>query len=176
MIEMKPSKAIKIAFGIGFFVYFLLSVVTIPALSKTPFFIKPDILLAMSAVCGVLCDRKTAAIYAIIFGTLCDITVSPPFHFSPVLFFLCAYFMPNFTSFFSKISVVSTLVGALPFIFARSIVGVFYFLSEYEYATLGQILVRCTLKEILANIIAILVTYFIMNFIVKKFRPERTLF
>lgn len=176
MIDIKPSKALKVAFGIGFFVYFLLSSVTIPDLSQTPFFVKPDILLAMSAVCGVLCDRKTASIYAIIFGTLCDITISPPFHFSPVLFFLCAYFMPNFTSFFSKISALSTLVGALPFIFARSIVGVFYFLSEYEYATLGQILVRCTLKEILANMIAIVVTFFVMNFIVKKIRPERTLF
>lgn len=166
------TKGMTVLFSVSFAVLFLVSSALLFSLGKTALGVKPDILLAMAIVCPLFCTTKTSALLALIFGTLSDLSVTPAAHFSPVLFVLCAFFVPKLASVFNNNRAAEAAVCSLPFVLLRSLTGVFYLLSAYEDAKFVNILTKCIIPEFLCNVAAVIVVHFVMKFLVRKFRLE----
>ncbi len=155
-----------------FVIYFLLSAVVVPRLNNYGYGIVPDAMFALCMVFSLFANKKSACIYAVIFGTLMDLFVMPPFHFSPVVYFLSAYFITRFSWVFSKITAPVAAVCSVPFLLARAVVGMFYLLYSYK-APLGQIMSKCIAPEFFFNLAAVIVTFFIFKLVLKIFKINK---
>jgi len=173
MIKEKTNTGMNVFFGILFFLYLLLSSSAMPLFDETGPGIKPDILLSLCCVCPLFAGKKASCVYAVIFGFVSDIIVTPPFHFSPVLFFLCAAAIPVMARSFSKPTVAVCAVFSLPFLLLRAITGSFYLLSQFPEITTGEMLSRCIVPETLFNFACVIITYFISFAVIKLFRLDR---
>ncbi len=172
MNKPKSDKGTIILFSVSYAVLFLISSALLFGLEGMHLGIKPDLLLAMAVICPLFCDRKTSIVLALVFGALTDLSVTHPVHFSPVLFLLCAFFVPKISSIFSKNGGAESAVSGLAFVFLRSLTGVFYLLSAYEEAKFIDIIRMCILPEFFCNIAAIIVVYYVMSALVRMFRLE----
>ncbi len=172
MNKSKSDKGTIVLFSVCYVLLFLISSALVFGLEDTPFGIKPDLLLAMAVVCPLFCDRNTSIVLALVFGLLTDLSVTPPVHFSPIVFLLCAFLVPKISSVFSKNSGAEAAVSGLAFVFLRAVTGAFYLLSTYKEAKFGDIVTMCILPEFFCNIAAVIIVYYIMSALVRLFRLE----
>ena len=166
------TKGMTALFSISYAVLFLVSSALLFSLNETYIGIKPDILLAMAVVCPLFCTNKVSVALALVFGLLSDLSVTPPMHFSPVLFVLCAFFVPRLASVFSKTGTTEAAVCAIPFVFVRSVTGIFYLLSVYENAKFVQMLTKCIVPEFFCNIACVIALHYIIKLLVRWFRLD----
>ena len=176
MNVQKSDKGRIILFSVCYVVLYLVSSAAVFGLENTVLGIKPDILLAMAVICPLFCDKKVSVVLALAVGTLADLSVTPPFHFSPVVFVLCAFFVPRIISGFSKIGVAEAAVCGLPFVILRAITGIFYLLSQYENTTFSEVFTKCILPEMFCNIAVIIIVYYLMSALIRVFRLEHRRF
>ena len=170
MTRLKSGARTNILFAVLYVFLFLLSAVSF--LGKEPY-IKPDLMLAAAAVCPLFCEKKSSALFALAAGFLTDISVTPPYHFSPVLFLACAYFVPRFAAVFSRINVFTALVCSVPLLLARALTGTVYLMSHYEGTSLSAVLKRSVMPELLANLAAVAAVYLIASALIRLFKLKR---
>ena len=123
-------------------------------------------------ISALILDKKTACIYALIFGTLTDLFVMPPFHFSPVIYLVTCYFAVRLSFVFAKMSAATTAVISIPFLLLRSFVGMFYLLYSYK-APLGKIISKCIAPEFFVNLASVIVTYYVCILIMRFLRIRK---
>lgn len=172
MKVQKSDNGKIVLFSVVYILLFLVSSAAIFGLEGTFLSIKPDILLAMAVVCPLFCDRNVSVVLALVFGTLTDLSVTPPFHFSPVFFVLCAFLVPRIAVVFSKNGGAEAAVCGLAFVFLRAVTGTLYLLSAYENLQFSEVFKKCILPEMLCNIAAIIIVYYIMSALIRVFRLE----
>jgi cell shape-determining protein MreD len=133
--------------------------------------IVPDLLLALSAVCGIICpDIKGISVIALVFGTVSDVFITPPAHLSPLLFFIAAYFAKKTVNIFARTNALTAAVAAVPFFLIRAFVGSIYVMSEYRESALSAVLKNTILPEFAINVLSTVVLYIIINFMYKRFK------
>lgn len=160
----------NVLFAVLFVLYFLLSSSVMPLLDGTKPGIVPDIMLCLCCVAPLFLERRTACVMALVAGAFTDLFVMPPFHFSPVLFFLAAYFIPEITKVFSKLNAAGAATGSVLFLLARGILGTFYLISQFSGASFANILTKCIIPEFLINFAFVIITYFVASLAARLFR------
>ena len=161
----------KVFFGVIFSAMFFISCVFVPAIrvSGEMNAVCADLLFALSIVSGILYpNRKAASVFALVFGVLSDIFLTPPIHLSPVLFFFSAYYASKTVGVFTKTNAVTAAVSSIPFFLIRSVVGCIYIVSESNDMGLGNVIKRITLPELAFNVTSVFFVYIIVSFIYKK--------
>lgn len=177
---MKPIESnikCKVFFVLLFVVAFFISASIMPYVGiktdKSAFPVTPDLLFALSIVCGIIYEnKKTASIMALIFGTLSDVFITNPIHLSPLLFFLGAYFAASAVGVFTKENSVSAAVASIPFFLIRSVCGGVVLVAENPEAKFGYIVKSILLPELAGNVVTVFFVYFIVKFLYKRFKKR----
>ncbi len=172
MNDKAENKKKVILFGVLFTLFFLISAAVTSELNNVGMRVVPDISLALCVVSTLMLDKKTACVYALVFGTLMDLFVMPPFHFSPVIYLVTCYFAEKLSFVFSKMSAATTAVISIPFLLLRSVVGTFYLLYSYK-APLGKIISKCIAPEFFVNLASVIVTYYVCIMIMRFLRIRK---
>lgn len=167
----KQKNGMTVLFGIIYLLFFLLSAVNLTGRDGIAN-IKPDILLSLACVCPVFCTKKASAVYALLFGFLTDISVTPPAHLSPLVFLLAAYLMPKLSSGFSRTSVAVCAVCSCPVLLIRAVTGLVYLLRSYAGSKITELVKFTLAPELAVNFAAVIVTYFICVGLVRLFRIQ----
>lgn len=172
LIDKAETKRKNILFCVLFILSFLVSATITPGLNNVGMKVVPDITLALCVVSALMLDKKTACIYALIFGTLTDLFVMPAFHFSPVIYFIVSYFAVRLLFVFSRMNASTVAVISIPFLLIRSLVGIFYLLYSYK-APLGKIISKCIAPEFFVNLASVIVTYYVCILIMRFLRIRK---
>ncbi len=167
MYKDKQKNGVTILFAVIFAVYFLLSAVEVPVIK-----INPEILLCLACVCPAFCSTKSSAVLCLVFGFLTDISVTPPQHFSPLVFLLCAFAMPKLLGFFSRVDAGVCAVCSLPLLLCRSVVGLAYLMNLHKGVGVWQLIKTLLLPELVLNVAGVIITYFICVALVKLFKVK----
>ena len=131
----------------------------------------PDLLLALSIVCGIVYEnRKAVSVIALVAGALTDIFITPPIHLSPILFFLAAYFASKTASVFVNVNAATVAVSAIPFCLFRAVTGSIYIMSENSGLKLGTALKTTILPEFALNIVTVFFVYIVVKYLYKWFK------
>lgn len=132
----------------------------------------PDLLLALSIVCGIVYEnRKAVSVIALVAGALTDIFITPPIHLSPILFFLAAYFASKTASVFVNVNAATVAVSAIPFcLFRAAVTGSIYIMSENSGLKLGTALKTTILPEFALNIVTVFFVYIVVKYLYKWFK------
>ncbi len=162
----------RIFFGVLFVLGFLISASIWPyadiSFDRGQSRVTADLMYALCITAGMLAeDRRGVATEALVAGALSDFFLTPPMHFSPLLFFLAAYLAHRTIGTFSRANAVTAAVASLPFCLLRTLTGAIYLLSAGEESfsfAVGSIL----LPELACNVVTIFFAYLIIGFLYKK--------
>lgn len=165
----------KIFFSSMFVLFFFIAASVMPYVSESfhsrQISATPDLLFALSIVCGIVYEnRKAASVIALVAGVICDIFMTPPIHFSPLMFFLGAYFASKTIGVFTAENASTAAVASIPFFLARTVISTLYILSEDKDAHLAEILKTTALPELALNVVSVFFIYVIVNFLYKRFK------
>lgn len=164
----------KIFFSAVFVLVFFASCVFVPGIRIGNDSVKPvcaDLLFALSIVSGILYEnRKAVSVIALVFGVVSDIFLTPPMHFSPVLFFFAAYYASKTISVFTRQNAATAAVASVPFFLIRSVAGCVYVMSENDGVKLSYVIKSVTLPELAFNVTAVFLTYVIVSFVYKRIK------
>ncbi|MBP5245072.1 MAG: rod shape-determining protein MreD [Clostridia bacterium] len=168
------TKKTRVFFSIVFLLVFFVNasiIAYIGAGSEGGNAVVPDLLLALAAVCGIICpDVKGVSVIALVFGVISDVFITPPAHLSPFLFFIAAYFAKKTVNIFTRTNALTAALASVPFFLIRAFVGSIYVMSEYKESALSEVLKKTILPEFALNVLSVVVMYLIVNFLYKKFK------
>ena len=173
----------KVFWSILFTVTFLFAAQIVPRLGITFSFLSfggrisvsrvtPDILLSLVVICSMICSSRLACMLGLIFGFAYDATVGIPYLLSPILYTVGGIVSPKLSESFASKGVFSVMVSGAELFLVKSIITAFYHLAAWREVHLTTLVVGTLLPELLYNLIALCVMYFVTVFLARLFRVE----
>lgn len=132
--------------------------------------IKADVLLASVISLGLLRGKKYACIFALPTGFIFDVFVGNPYMFSPLVFFLCAWFSSLAATPFSKRTPITAAIISAILLLIKALVSFFYLIAVSGDSGTSTILLLGVLPEYIANIIVCALVFSIMRILMALFR------
>lgn len=179
MLSFFREKKSDIFFIVFFLICFVLAsrlmpLVAISFSKSSGLTAKADILLGSVISLSLLRGKKYASYYALVSGFLFDVIVGNPYSFSPVVFFLCAYFAGLAASPFSHKTPLSVLLASAMLLWVRALFSFFYLIAVSGDSGAGDILLFGVLPEYIANILITTLVFSVMRILMAVFRiPTR---
>ena len=173
----------KVFWSILFAVAFLFAAQIVPRLGITFSFLSfggrisvsrvtPDILLSLVVICSMICSNRLACMLGLIFGFAYDATVGIPYLLSPILYTVGGIVSPKLSESFASKGVFSVMVSGAELFLVKSVITAFYHLAAWREVHLSTLVVGTLLPELLYNLIALFVMYFVTVFLARLFRVE----
>lgn len=166
----KNNKGIYVFFGVMSLAVFLVSASVLPFLAQTKNFAMPDLALCLVCILPCFMPVKTACIYALSLGFLCDLFINSPVCFSPVIYLAAVCIMPFFHGHFSRVGAVTAAVCSIPAFLIRGIAGTAVMIYAYGGENFTGIITAKLLPELGVNLACSIVVCAIIFFIVEKSR------
>lgn len=168
MLSFLKEKKTDIFFILLFVILFILSTQLMPFFAVTfskasGITVKADILLAAVISLGLLRGKKYASYYAVVSGFLFDLYIGNPYSFSPLVFFLCAYFASLAARPFSHRSPLSVVFISAMLVWIKSLLSFFYLVATSGDSGTFSIFVLGVIPEYIANIIASVIIFVIIR-------------
>lgn len=175
MLRFLRENRINIFFIVFFVCAFLVATNIMPHLAikvsaLSGITVKGDILLASVISLGLLRGKRYASIFALPAGFLFDIFVGNPYMFSPLVFFLCAWFSSLAATPFSKRTPITASIISAELLLIKALVSFFYLIAVSGDSGTSSILLLGVLPEYLANIIACAIVFSVMRILMALFR------
>ncbi len=173
----------KVFYSIIFTITFLFAAVIVPRMGITFSFLSfggkisvsrvtPDILLSLVIICSMICSNRLACVLGLVFGFIYDVTAGTPYMFTPVIYTVSGIVAPKLSESFANKGIFGVLVSALEIFAARGVITAFYHLATWREVSLSTLVVGTVLPEILYNLIAAAVMFYITVFLARLFRVE----
>ena len=151
-----------VVFGI---LCFLISASVLPFAAEVGTMPCPDLLLCLCCVIPKFYEKKASCVFAVVLGFFSDLFINTPLLFSPVVYLLCAAFVPYFYGYFKKVGTVVSAVCALPLLILRQIVGTVIIMSVRKTAVLGTVVGKVIFPELMAEFAIVLVLSFVIKLV-----------
>lgn len=179
MLTFLREKKNDIFFIIFFILTFVLATKLMPHLAvsfskASGITVKADILLGAVISLSLVRGKKYASYYAVISGFIFDVFVGNPYAFSPVVFFLCAYFAGLAASPFSHRTPLSAALAGAMLLWVKALFSFFYLIAVSGDSGAGDIFIFGVLPEYIANILITALVFSVMRILMAIFRiPTR---
>ncbi len=174
MREFLRDKKSDIFFVVFFVLVFLAATNIMPHLALTMtsagITVKADILLGSVISLGLLTKRKYASYFAVVSGFVFDVFVGNPYAFSPLVYFLCAYFARNAAVPFSRKTPLSVMLISCMLLWIRAVFSFFYLFAASSGVSTSTVIFIGVLPEFIANVLAATVMFMIMRIMMAVFR------
>ncbi len=175
MREFLRDKKSDIFFVVFFVLAFLAATSVMPHLALTMssaagITVKADILLGSVISLGLLGKRKYASYFAVVTGFVFDVFVGNPYAFSPLVYFLCAYFARNAAVPFSQKTPLSVMLISCMLLWIKAAFSFFYLFAASSGVSAGTVIFIGVLPEFIANVLAATVMFMIMRIAMAVFR------
>lgn len=132
--------------------------------------VKADFLVASVISLGLLRGKKYASLFALPAGFLFDIFVGNPYMFSPLVFFLCAWFSSLAATPFSKRTPITATIISAELLLIKAIVSFFYLIAVSGDSGTGKILLLGVLPEYIVNVVVCAIVFSVMRILMALFR------
>lgn len=173
----------KVFYSILFTVAFLLASVIVPRLGITFSFLSfggrvavsrvtPDILLSLVIICSMICSNRLACVLGLVFGFIYDASAATPFMFTPVIYTVSGIVSPKLSESFASRGIFGVLASSAIVFCARGVITAFYHLATWREVSMSALVVGTVLPEIIYNLIATAVLFYITVFFARLFKVE----
>lgn len=143
---------------------------SVKAADGTGITVGADILLGSVISLGLLRGKKYAAIFGITIGFIFDVYVGNPYEFSPLIYFLCAYYASLASTPFSRRTPLSVLLISAMLLWVKAVFSFFYLIAVSGESGAAKVLLLGVIPEYIGNIVACALCFAVMRIGMAIFR------
>ena len=136
--------------------------------------IRPDLMLCMTLVAGILFEPRPAAVLGLVFGFLSDVTVGNPYLFSPAVFAVCGFLVRYPMRIFTRKNALTAALASIPFLAIRALTTAFFLIATNGGTPILDLVVGGVLPEFLCHVVAVVITFLLADLLRRPFGVERT--
>lgn len=164
----KDDKRIYIFLGIMSLIVFLLSSSVLPFISDGKVGPEGNLVLCFVCLIPAFVPMKSAAIFALVLGFLCDLFIYSPESFSPIVFLVGVFVVSYLYRFFSRTGTLVMAVCSLPCLALKMVLDTFAVMASHNDSGAFDVISKLTLPSLAINFAFAIAAAFILRLLTKK--------
>ena len=129
----------------------------------TIFDIKPNLIISLVIAAAVLENERYAAVLGMVCGFLIDSSVTSPFFFSGLYYFIAAYIISVIARYYFAKSLLTMITMIVPVCAVRAIFNMFVLMGVWKDFHIGGALLQFILPEYLYTVALAPAVYFLVK-------------